>query len=127
MLPFANRLKKEKQIARARAGRRRGDRGLLVCRAAANDLGVARFCFVVSKKVSKKAVVRNKVKRRLRAAVAGLMDRILPGFDCVLAARPGLEIKTWQEINMLAESVLISAGLMNLKIKNEKVKTTFKN
>ncbi len=115
MLPSANRLKKEKQIARARAGRRRGDRGLLVCRAAANGLGVARFCFVVSKKVSKKAVVRNKVKRRLRAAVAGLMDRILPGFDCVLAARPGLEEKNFEEISFMVQGVLMMAGLLKRK------------
>lgn len=36
------------------------------------------------------AVVRNRVKRQLRETWAGLADRVRPGRDYVLVARPGL-------------------------------------
>jgi ribonuclease P protein component len=112
MLPPANRLKKEKEIKRARTGKMIGESGLLACRAAANDLPVARFCFIVSKKISPKAVVRNKVKRRLRAAIAAAMPRIASGFDCVLIARFGLAAKNYQEICDCVNLVLARTGLI---------------
>lgn len=47
----------------------------------------ARFGFTVSKKVGG-AVVRNRVRRRLRALTAALSpDQLRPGFDYVLIAR----------------------------------------
>lgn len=36
------------------------------------------------------AVVRNRVKRQLREAWRALGDRVRPGYDYVLVARPGL-------------------------------------
>jgi len=55
MLPPENRLKKEKEIKRALAGKIAAGGAALSLRAAATDLPAARFCFVVSKRVSKKA------------------------------------------------------------------------
>jgi len=54
-----------------------------------------RTTVVVGTKVSKRAVVRNKVKRRLRAI---LRESGLPQGDSVLVARPGSEKKTYQEL-----------------------------
>jgi ribonuclease P protein component len=49
----------------------------------------ARFGYTVSKKVGG-AVVRNRVRRRLRALTAGLDPvQVQPGFDYVLIARTG--------------------------------------
>lgn len=47
-----------------------------------------RFGFVVGKKVGK-AVVRNKVKRRLRAACRECLPYLKSGFDAVFVARKG--------------------------------------
>ena len=55
-----------------------------------NRLGV-----VVSKKISRLAHERNKVKRRLREAGRRLLK---DGFDVILIARPGIEKKTWLEV-----------------------------
>ncbi len=115
MLPRKNRLKKEKEIKRALAGKIFSKSALLICKAAANELGSARFCFVVSKKISNKAVVRNKVKRRLREAIKALLPRIKHGFDCVLIALPGIEARTYREIWEYVYRVLAKSGILKLK------------
>jgi ribonuclease P protein component len=113
MLPPANRLRKEKEIKRALASRNARKNGPLACKTAANDLAAARFCFVVSKRISNKAAVRNKLKRRLRAAVAALLDQARPGVDCVLIAHSGLEAKTYAEIALIVKKVLMMAGILD--------------
>ncbi len=51
--------------------------------------GDARLGLAVSRKVGG-AVVRNRLKRRLRAAFDDLPESLAPGHDYVIAARPGL-------------------------------------
>lgn len=46
-----------------------------------------RIGYTVSKKVSKLAVVRNRIKRRLRAAAAQAFENAQPGFDYVLIGK----------------------------------------
>lgn len=52
-------------------------------KSAKNNLEVSRFAFVVSKKVDKRAVVRNSVKRKLRSCVEEIFDRIENGNDFI--------------------------------------------
>src|SRR3989344_723485 len=61
-------------------------------------IGRRRFGFVVSKKISTKAALRNKVKRRLRDAVAKNVPQIKKGGDVVIIALPGIEKKGFFEI-----------------------------
>ena len=58
---------------------------------------VSRFAFIVSLKVSKKAILRNKIKRRLRELVKSRLPNIKKGYDIVLTVAPGLEIKNFWE------------------------------
>lgn len=52
-----------------------------------NNLAYSRFAFLISKKVSKRAVVRNLLKRRLREIIR--LDWLkLAGYDVVLIALP---------------------------------------
>ncbi len=54
-----------------------------------NDLGTIRYGLTVSKKTSKSAVVRNRIRRRLRAAARDVLPGfVLPGTDVVLVGRP---------------------------------------
>jgi ribonuclease P protein component len=53
------------------------------------DEGEPRLGLAVPKSVGN-AVVRNRVKRQLRETWAELSDRVRPGHDYVLVARPGL-------------------------------------
>jgi len=56
----------------------------------ANELDFSRFAFIVSKKISKKAVVRNKVKRRLRAVVLADLKNIKTGYDVIIICLPSV-------------------------------------
>lgn len=46
-----------------------------------NELDKSRFGFVVSKKVDKRAVVRNQVSRKFQHSIKELLPRITPGYD----------------------------------------------
>ncbi len=62
----------------------------VVVQIAPNDAGALRVGFTVTKRLDKRAVVRNRARRRLRAAAADILPaRLPPGTDIVLIARPG--------------------------------------
>ena len=65
---------------------------------AARKRGSRRFHFVVGRRVNRKAVERNKIKRRLRAAIGKL--RIKPEPDTEMFVMPTAEIinKNFEEI-----------------------------
>lgn len=92
MLPAQHRLTERGELTAAIRGpgaRRQGSR-LLVVHARRTDARQAqppRVGVVVSKAVGN-AVVRNQVKRRLRAQVAPLLATVPPGTDLVLRANP---------------------------------------
>src|SRR5439155_963069 len=74
---------------------------LLSLRVARTDGPVSRFGFGVSKRVGN-AVVRNKVKRRLRAAVRALAPA--PGWDVVISARaPAAGVDYHELVRALSE------------------------
>lgn len=92
MLPAQHRLTERGELTAAIRGpgaRRQGSR-LLVVHARRTDARQAqppRVGVVVSRAVGN-AVVRNRVKRRLRAQVAPLLATVPPGTDLVLRANP---------------------------------------
>lgn len=72
-----------------KAGRRWTSR-VLALEAAPNGREESRVGFTVSKKTAKKAVIRNRIKRRLRAAAAEVLgSRAVKGYDYVLVGRIG--------------------------------------
>ncbi len=46
---------------------------------------------IVSKKISVKATIRNKVKRRIRASILGLLPQVVVGADVVIVSLKGIE------------------------------------
>ena len=73
--------------------------------AAPNDLETTRVGITVSGRVGK-AVVRNRVRRRLREAVRARTPELPRGLDVVIAARPASATATWLELNAALDSVL---------------------
>jgi ribonuclease P protein component len=61
----------------------------------------------VSLKVSKKAVVRNQIKRRISEAVKSSFDKIKPGIDLVFVVMPTAEGKNFEDIKKAVEDLLI--------------------
>ena len=86
------RLRSPRDFQRVRTqGRRVAGAVLLLgyaARSEPDNVGFARIGFSVSRRVGG-AVVRNRVKRRLREVIRRKLARIAPGYDLVITARPG--------------------------------------
>lgn len=82
------RIKKRRDFLRAARGRSIALPGLMLqARARVEETGPARAGFTVTKKVGN-AVTRNRARRRLKAAAAGVLPgRARPGWDYVLVGR----------------------------------------
>ena len=98
MLSKANRLRQKRdfEILFKKGKKIKGDR--LYLQIAVNRLGYNRQGFVISKDVSKRAVVRNRLRRRLKA-LAKLNSS--NGFDMAFVAQPGLEHKSFEDLKKI--------------------------
>lgn len=74
--------------------------------------GEARVGFIVGKKVSKKAILRNKAKRRLRAAVARFIEKLKPGADVVVMPRADITKRNFKEIALEVEKIFKKSRLL---------------
>ena len=88
----------------------------LVMKALPNGLALSRCGISVSRKVGK-AVVRNRVKRRLREVLR--LAPLKPGWDIVFIARPPASVASYAELKKTVESLLSRAKL--LMRENERV------
>ena len=83
---------------------------LIVLCALPNDLEHSRFGFAVSKRIGK-AVVRNRVRRRMREAVRLRRPLIADGWDLVFIARSAVRRASYAEIAHGVEGLLLRADL----------------
>lgn len=54
-----------------------------------NNLFLSRFRFTVSKKIDKRAVVRNKLRRKMSHCIEQMFGRIRGGYDMAFSLRAG--------------------------------------
>lgn len=73
----------------------------------------SQFGVSISQKVSKKAVVRNRIKRQIRAALGQLLPRARPGWQVVVVVRPPAIECDYREFLQELEQLLISAEVIN--------------
>ncbi len=97
------RLTGDKQFARIRGQGSSVANRFLVIRYLPNGLDHSRFGFMVSRRIGN-AVVRNKVKRRLREAVRH--SPVKAGWDAVFIARRGTERAGYHELKQAAGNLL---------------------
>lgn len=57
------------------------------------DAGPAKFAIIISLKVSKKALIRNRIRRKLSETVRLNISKIRPGYLVVIVAKPKLASK----------------------------------
>ena len=103
------RLRKSRDFALVRREGRSWPGRLLVLAARPNRTAVTRFGFSVSKRVGN-AVVRNRVKRRLREA-ARLSD-VRPGWDVVIIARNHAGSAGYRELERSVRGLFRRARLL---------------
>lgn len=106
MLKKENRLKHTKDIENVFKNGKTIAGKLIFLKIFKNDLDISRFAFIVSTKISKKAVIRNKIKRQLREIVRTNLSNIKSGLDIVVVTKPNIIDKNYQEIKNDSENLL---------------------
>lgn len=115
MLPKINRLTKKKDFERVFKEGKKCNSDFLFCKFFKNNLDVSRFGLIVSQKVSKKATIRNRIKRQIREAIRLKLPKIQKGFDVIFIVKPNIKRRSFSEILEKLEKILKEAKL----IKNE--------
>lgn len=72
----------------------------------------SRFAVVVGTKVSKSAVVRNRIRRQIREVIRLRLGEIKPGFDVMFMVRKEAEGKTYSELEGRVTGALRKAKLL---------------
>lgn len=108
MLPVKNRLKKKKDFQEVlKSGLTVRNKYFFLKVIERKENPFTRIGFVVSKKVSKKAVRRNRIKRLFRESLRLRMNKIRPGYDLVFivlnSADGGTFLEIRKEIDMVLE------------------------
>jgi ribonuclease P protein component len=112
MLPQAHRLRLEKDI-KTLFSRGKSVFGEMVgIKFAKNNLPVSRFAVVTGIKVSKKAVVRNRLKRQVRAIIHELLPRLATGNDILLSVKPAAFGRSYRELETEVLTNLKKARLL---------------
>ena len=83
---------------------------LLVLRTTANELAYSRFGFAISRRVARKAVVRNKLRRRLRDLVR--RAPVQGGWDMLFIARAASVTATFDELQQGLANVMERARVL---------------
>lgn len=98
MLPQKHRLRHEKDFARLSVKGRPLYGPFCVLRAWKSGSNPSKIGFVASGKIFKTAVLRNRLRRRLREAFRPLLPTVPPGYDMTFVARPELLKADFKEI-----------------------------
>ena len=115
MLPKKFRLTKEKDFEHTF----KKGRGFFVqelgIKCVKNNLTHPRVGIVVSNKISKKAVERNKIKRRLRQAIQECLPSVKNPIDILIITRPFITTLDYREIEKRVTRCLTALRLINKK------------
>jgi len=111
MLPKKNRLTKDKEFNNVFKNGRSSYTKILGFKAIKNNLNLNRFGIIVSKKVSKKAVERNKIKRQIRAIIKS--KNLHQGYDIIVLALPKIINSDYKKIEQSIIYNLTKLRLLN--------------
>jgi len=79
-----------------------------------NGLSINRFGIVVSKKIDKRAVARNRIKRFLRTTLVNLYGKMSTGHDILIIVKKEILSKTKEENQLAIENALRKAGIIKI-------------
>lgn len=115
MFPLNYRLRHEKDVARVLKSKKGAFDSACGIKMTPNGLAISRFSVVVGKKVSKSAVVRNRIRRQYREIIRLRIPVITTGYDVLfLTAKPALVLDYAQKesglVRTLRKAGLLTAG-----------------
>lgn len=73
----------------------------------------SRFGISISQKVSKRAVVRNRIKRQLRSALRQLLPELVPGWDVVIVVYPDAQECDYLQFLQQLKQLLAKARIIH--------------
>ena len=117
----ALRLRKSSEFQRVRQRGRSITSRLLILAWVPNEVGKLRIGFVVSKRISKLAVERNRVKRLLSEAIRRHLSELPPGWDIVLSARNHITVADLRALEEDIVNLLHRARLLGPKTEQKNV------
>jgi ribonuclease P protein component len=107
-----NCLKKKKDFEQVIKKGKKIEKAFLVLKFFENSLeGTTRIGFVVSQKISKKASLRNQIKRRLREIIKNNLITLKPGYDLIFFTKRRIKEKDFSEMEKVVKQILEQAGL----------------
>ena len=112
MLPAPHRLRGDANFTRLLKHGRRFFTPRMMLRIVPNDDRLSRFAFVVSTRVHKKAVHRNRIKRQMREIVRKELPNIRGGYDGLIAVKKEALALTFQELQSELVDLLSKARLL---------------
>ncbi len=112
MLARERRLRRARDINRVYSKGRFGGAAGLSVKVLSSGLPTNRAAVIVSRKVSKKAVVRNRIRRRLMAILADIWARLSPSCDIVVTVRSDIAELPALELKKQLETALTKAGAL---------------
>ena len=112
MLKPANRLAKEQDFKLLARKGKPAYCDLFSARVLPNNLRASRFGIVISAKVSKKATIRNLIKRRLTEVIRLNLDKIKPGFDVMILVKGAAVGKNYQQLQESLAGLFDKARLL---------------
>jgi ribonuclease P protein component len=78
----------------------------LLVKFSSNQLPYSRFGFIISKKVDKRATVRNRVKRMIRSCIEASLPQIKSGYDMLYIIRKQAADQTRDQICQEVQTTL---------------------
>ncbi|MBU0546827.1 MAG: ribonuclease P protein component [Patescibacteria group bacterium] len=112
MLNKSHRLKKNNDIVKVLKEGKKFIESFLIIKTLPNNLEETRFAFIISKKFSKKAVVRNRIRRQISEGIKDNLETIKKGIDVVILSIPGVQERDTEEVRKTVKKLLDKANLI---------------
>jgi ribonuclease P protein component len=104
MIKKENRLNKKKDIENVLKNGKSFYNDLIVIKVLKNSLLKNRFCIIISAKISKKSVDRQKIRRRIKYIILTNKSLFKKGFDCLIMVKKDLSLISYSDLKNVLDN-----------------------
>jgi ribonuclease P protein component len=113
MLPKKHRISQKKDFAKIFRRAKFFPGRFFLLRSVENNLELSRFAIIIPKTFSKKAVIRNKIRRQVYSIVQKEMIKINPGFDNLFTIKKQTDLTNFLDCEKDILILLKKAGVIS--------------